>query len=164
MALTIREMDLKDFMGVISLVKREMMCQDISSDIYDRIMKIYHDSNYTTFVAELDGSVVGFVSVMQGLAFEKDGVYVRVIALAVKREYAESDVGMQLVGKVEDYALELGASSIVMSSGLKRTDIHAVYQQMGYEKSGYSLIKLLPTEKKETYDDLFSPIPPRENN
>ncbi len=163
MGLDIRELELKDFLAVVSLVKNELGCNDVSSDIYDRIMRIYHDSNYATFVADLGGSIVGFAGVMRGLAFEMDGEYIRVIALAVKREYFNSSIGTQLIGKVEDYALETGANSIAITSGLKRSDIHSFYEKMGYEKKGCSFIKPLPVDKEPTYNELFSPIPHRED-
>ena len=81
MGLDIRELELKDFLAVVSLVKNELGCNDVSSDIYDRIMRIYHDSNYATFVADLGGSIVGFAGVMRGLAFEMDGEYIRALSL-----------------------------------------------------------------------------------
>ena len=87
MGFEIREMELKDFMGVISLIKNDLGYDDISSDIYDRIMRIFHNESYTTFVAEIDGNVIGFMGLMRGLAFEMDGEYVRVIALAVSSAY-----------------------------------------------------------------------------
>ena len=79
-------MELKDFTDVIKLIKNELGYDGMSSDIYDRIMRIYDNDNYTSFVAEMDGIVIGFVGMMRGLAFEMDGEYVRIISLAVKRE------------------------------------------------------------------------------
>lgn len=163
MGFDIRELELKDFLGVVSLVKNEMGCGGVSSNIYDRIMQIYHNPNYVTFVVELDGSIVGFVGAMRGLSFEMDGEYVRIVAMAVKREYLGNGIGTLLVGRVEDYALEIGANSIAITSGLKRSDIHSFYEKMGYQKKGCTLLKPLPIDKEPTYDELFSPIPHREN-
>ena len=61
MGFEIREMELKDFMGVISLIKNDLGYDDISSDIYDRIMRIFHNESYTTFVVQIDGSIIGFM-------------------------------------------------------------------------------------------------------
>lgn len=159
----IREIQLKDFLGVVSLVKNELGCNDVSSDIYDRVMRIYHEPNYVTFVAKQSDGIVGFASIMRGLAFEMEGEYVRVIAMAVRRDYIDSDIGAQLIGKVEDYALEIGAGSIALTSGLRRTDVHAFYEKMGYRKMGCSFLKLLPVDKEPTYNDIFAPIPHRED-
>ncbi len=162
MGFEIREMELKDFMGVISLIKNDLGYDDISSDIYDRIMRIFHNESYTTFVAEIDGNVIGFMGLMRGLAFEMDGEYVRVIALAVSSAYRSQGVGTLLETRAEDYAAQIGASSIVLTSGLNRADAHRFYQSRGYEKKGVSFIKMLETEEKFSYDDLYAPIPPRE--
>ena len=86
----IREMEARDVMGVVGLIRNELGYDDISSDVYDRVIRIYNAENYVTFIAEDAGSVIGFVGVMRGLAFELDGEYIRVIALAVSREHMSS--------------------------------------------------------------------------
>ena len=113
MALQIRQMDMKDIMGVVAIVRQEMNCTDNSSDIYDRVMRMYRDENYTIFVAEQEGTVIGFAAVMRSLAFERKGDFVRVLALSVRKEYDGSGVETQLMGRVEDDALGRGAYAIV---------------------------------------------------
>lgn len=162
MALIIRKIELKDFTYVISLIKNELGYDGISSEIYDRIMKIYENENYAIFVAEQDSRVIGFVGLMRGLAFEMSGEYIRIIALAVKREYQNHGIGTRLAEKAEDYAYEIGASSLVISSGLKRADAHIFYSRIGYGKKGYSFIKMLRNDEQQpARSDAFTPIPPR---
>lgn len=162
MAFIIRPIELKDFADVISLIKNELGYDGISSEIYDRIMLIYNNKNYATFVAEQDGRVIGFVGLMRGLAFEMNGEYIRIIALAVKREYQNHGIGTRLAEKAEDYAYETEASSIVISSGLRRADAHIFYSGIGYEKKGYSFIKTLRGNSPYSMrNDVFTPIPPR---
>ena len=120
----IREMEARDVMGVVGLIRNELGYDDISSDVYDRVMRIYNAENYVTFIAEEDESVIGFVGIMRGLAFELDGEYVRIIALAVSRGYQSLGVGSKLEARVEQYATETGANSIVISSGLNRNRAH----------------------------------------
>ena len=158
----IREMEAKDIMGVVGLVRNELGYDDISSDVYDRVIRIHNAENYVTFIAEDDGAVIGFVGIMRGLAFELDGEYVRVIALAVSRAYRSQGIGSKLEARVEQYARETGANSIVISSGLNRNRAHVFYSNKGYEKKGYSFIKRLITDKKFSYNDvIYTPIPSR---
>ena len=158
----IREMEAKDVMGVVSLIRNELGYDDISSDVYDRVIRIYNAENYVTFIAEEDGAVIGFVGIMRGLAFELDGEYIRVIALAVSRAYQSLGIGSKLEARVEQYAAETGANSIVISSGLTRSRAHMFYSNKGYEKKGYSFIKRIQPEKKFSYEDvIFTPIPSR---
>lgn len=158
----IREMEAKDVMGVVSLIRNELGYDDISSDVYDRVIRIYNAENYVTFIAEEDGAVIGFVGIMRGLAFELDGEYIRVIALAVSRAYQSLGIGSKLEARVEQYAEETGANSIVISSGLTRSRAHMFYSNKGYEKKGYSFIKRIQPEKKFSYEDvIFTPIPSR---
>ena len=120
-------MEARDVMGVVGLIRNELGYDDISSDVYDRVMRIYNAENYVTFIAEEDESVIGFVGIMRGLAFELDGEYVRIIALAVSRGYQSLGVGSKLEARVEQYATETGANSIVISSGLNRNRAHVFY-------------------------------------
>ena len=155
-------MEAKDVMGVVSLIRNELGYDDISSDVYDRVIRIYNAENYVTFIAEEDGAVIGFVGIMRGLAFELDGEYIRVIALAVSRAYQSLGIGSKLEARVEQYAAETGANSIVISSGLTRSRAHMFYSNKGYEKKGYSFIKRIQPEKKFSYEDvIFTPIPSR---
>ena len=125
----IREMEAKDVMGVVSLIRNELGYDDI---------------------------------IMRGLAFELDGEYIRVIALAVSRAYQSLGIGSKLEARVEQYAAETGANSIVISSGLTRSRAHMFYSNKGYEKKGYSFIKRIQPEKKFSYEDvIFTPIPSR---
>ena|GEM_PF-158005 len=160
--LIIREMDAKDVLSIVGLIRRDLGYDDIYSDVYDRVIRIYENENYKVFVADDGEKVIGFVGVMRGLAFELDGEYVRVIALAVSAEYRSKGVGSRLEERVEQYAGEIGANSIVLSSGLTRTRAHVFYGEKGYQKKGYSFIKLLSPSKKFTYEDvLYTPIPSR---
>ena len=66
---------------------------------------------------------------------------------------------------MEQYAAETGANSIVISSGLNRNRAHVFYMNKGYQKKGYSFIKLLQPQKKFTYSDvIYTPIPSRLGN
>lgn len=161
MAFAVRELELGDFSDVIGLIKNELGYDGISSEIYDRIMKIYENEDYTTLVAEQDGKVIGFVGMVRGLAFEISGEYIRIIALAVKREYQNHGVGTRLAEAAEDYAYHIGASSIALTSGLKRSDAHLFYNRIGYTKKGYSFIKQIHDLEPMQKNDAFTPIPPR---
>ena len=157
-------MEAKDVMGIVALIRGELGYNDVSSDVYDRVIRIHEAENYEVFVAEEDNRIIGFVGLMRGLAFELDGEYIRVIALAVSREYQSRGVGSRLEERVEQYAKETGANSIVLSSGLTRTRAHVFYTEKGYEKKGFSFIKLLSTGRKFSYNDVvYKPIPSRLN-
>lgn len=157
-------MEARDVMGVVALIRGELGYNDISSDVYDRVIRIYEAENYLVFVAEEQNRIIGFVGLMRGLAFELDGEYIRVIALAVSREFQSRGIGSKLEERVEEYAKETGANSIVLSSGLSRTRAHVFYTEKGYEKKGFSFIKLLDTGKKFSYRDVvYQPIPSRIN-
>ena len=127
MSILIRQMELKDFMDVVHMIQSDLGVTDISSDIYDRIMRIYQNDSYVTFVAEAGGHAIAFMGLMRGLAFELDGEYIRMIAMAVSSAYRSAGIGLMLAERAEQYASEIGARSIIITSGLKRGDAHRFY-------------------------------------
>lgn len=158
----IRKMEIRDIMDVVGLIQNDLGYDDISSDIYDRVMRIHDDPSHTTFVAEENGRVVGFAGVVRGLAYEFDGEYARLISLAVNRNYRGKGVGSMLEARAEEYAREIGAHSMVISSGLSRKEAHVFYMRKGYQKKGYSFIKPLRPKHKFSYSDvIYTPIPSR---
>lgn len=161
MEVVVRELMLKDFTGVIGLIRNEMGYDDISSEIYDRIMKIYEHNDYITLVAEHDGTIIGFIGLMHGLAFELQGDYLRIIAMAVKREYQNQKIGLLLVQKAEEYAYSMKVSNIALTSGLNRADSHIFYKSLGYVKKGFCYVKSIHGETVSNQSDMLRPIPKR---
>ncbi|WP_268894989.1 GNAT family N-acetyltransferase [Paenibacillus albilobatus] len=63
--------------------------------------------------------------------------------LAVKKELQNSGIGTKLLKHTENYAKEMGISSIILCSGFKRTDAHAFYVHNGYDKVSYCFDKVI---------------------
>ena len=52
-------MEAKDIMGVVGLIRSELGYDDISSDVYDRVIRIHNADKYVIFIAEDGGNVIG---------------------------------------------------------------------------------------------------------
>ncbi len=83
------------------------------------------------------------LNLIRGNAYEFDGEYLRVAALAVKKEYQDKGIGSKLLEKAEEYAREIKALTIVLNSGLQRESAHKFYESRGYVKKGYSFKKVI---------------------
>ncbi|QLG42761.1 GNAT family N-acetyltransferase [Paenibacillus sp. FSL W7-1088] len=105
--------------------------------------KMIEDGNYKTFVALFENDVVGFVTIVQALSVGVTIGYLHIQALAVKKEFQHHGVGTKLLRHTENYAKELGISSIILCSGFKRTDAHAFYEHNGYDKDSYCFDKII---------------------
>ena len=95
------------------------------------------DSRYRTFVAEEDGIVVGFLTLVEVLSFDDPDGYIKMNGIAVLPEYRHRGIAQQLIERAEQAARERGASSIGAASSFKRTGSQALLDKLGYEKSAY---------------------------
>lgn len=75
-----------DYMSVYNLIKISLGYDNNFTDLSARLDRLT-DNGYTTLVAELNGVVVGFVGfpVMSACEFEVD--YIRILALALNKDY-----------------------------------------------------------------------------
>lgn len=95
--------------------------------------------SYKIFVAVGDGRVVGTYEllIMDNLAKggRKSGV---VEDVAVSRQYRGQGIGRTMMMHAREQCKQAGCYKLVLSSNLRRTDAHAFYESLGFEKHGFS--------------------------
>lgn len=95
------------------------------------------------FVAEMDGSVVGYVH-----ANDYQLLYAphmkNIMGIAVNKNYRHRGIGSALLRQVEQWARQTGAAGVRLVSGAARTGAHAFYRQCGYsgDKAQLNLKKM----------------------
>ena len=109
----------------------------------DRLNALVADSSYVTLVADIDDQVVGMIGGNTGRYYEKDGVYARLLVLAVSSASRGSGIGALLVAALERWAASRGARDIIVNSAFHRTRAHAFYERLGYVGTGVRLVKTL---------------------
>lgn len=111
----------------------------------ERLDKIHSTPMYSTFVAELNDNVVGMIGVRQLHSYENDEVVTQISALVTKSEYQGRGVGKALVSFVEEWAVSIGSTVLVLTSGIKeeRMKAHNFYNSIGFEVTGYRFVKRL---------------------
>ena len=65
----------------------------------------------------------------------------RIIALAVAHHSQGQGIGSALIQEAEKYANENNITTILVNSGLKRTEAHRFYEKQSFYKKGYSFCK-----------------------
>ena len=110
-----------------------------------RIARIHSNPFYSTFVAEMNGVVVGMVGIRQLFTYEFDNVVTQISALVTKKEYRNKGIGRALVRYAEEWAIQEGSDVIVLTSGNKeeRLKAHEFYKLNGYVITGYRFVKKL---------------------
>lgn len=131
----------EDILGVCNLIN-SVLGYDVSfEDLKARILQMQEDKNYIIFIAVDNEKIIGFIGLQICLAFEITGKAMRIIALAVARDFQGQGVGKALIQEAEKYANDNNVSIISVNSGIKRTEAHRFYEKQSFYKKGYSFCK-----------------------
>ena len=138
----IREAVPEDYPPIYSLIKHELGYADLDfGKLCVRLSKIKADDKQLTVVADVDGEVVGFMGISRYTAYNYEGEYLQIVALAVHEQKQNQGVGSQLTKWAEEYAAENKMPAVVLTSRLHRTDAHAFYERKGYTKASFGFRK-----------------------
>jgi len=144
MTYIIRTIEENDYKCIADIVRNDLGYENSSDEnVKIRLNAIREHKEYITFVAIYEEKVVGFIGLIRGNSYEFDGEYLRIAALAVKKEYQDKGIGSKLLEKAEEYTKKIKAVTIVLNSGLQRESTHKFYERRGYVKKGYSFKKII---------------------
>jgi predicted N-acetyltransferase YhbS len=88
MHIVVEEAELQDSSSIGSLVQDELGYTNLDiNKLTDRFQRMKQNNDYLILVAKDANVVVGFIGLCKGIAFELDGEFMRIIALAVKKDY-----------------------------------------------------------------------------
>lgn len=138
MKVMIREIESKDYISVAALWRDVLGLLSVTDEnTVKTYEKMKDDNRYCTFVADVDGSVVGLVTTVETLAIDHPNGYIKVNGLAVLPEFQHHGIGKMLMERVEKLASERNISLIGLASGFQRTNAHEFYEHLGYQKLSF---------------------------
>jgi len=141
--ITIRAIEPQDYLAVgllwNQLGNRWVTAENIGPH-YEREQA---NEDYMTFVALLDGQVVGLVSTVKCFSPGFDVGYMHIRGLAVTETLRSQGIGAQLLDYTENYASALGVHSIILNTGVQRTEAHKFYKRQGYDNHSWCFSKSL---------------------
>jgi len=111
--------------------------------MHTRLEALLEHPGYQTFVAEEHGVVVGMAGACVGFAYEKDGIYGRLLALVVDADRRDRGIGEKLAEAAERWLRSQGAQAIMVTSRRERARAHRFYERLGYQITGLRLVKEL---------------------
>ena len=111
------------------------------NEIPDRLSVLAKHPGVLTLVAELQGRVVGAMTVHVYPAIHVTPPVAQLTVLVVADELRGRGIGRELVARAETFAREHGATRISLTSALHRTAAHEFYKLLGYEHTGVRLVK-----------------------
>ncbi|OFW76161.1 MAG: hypothetical protein A2201_05645 [Alicyclobacillus sp. RIFOXYA1_FULL_53_8] len=136
----IRDATLEDVEHIVVLLE-ELGYPTPVEEMTERMQMLGRDSSYRAMVAVYEGKVVGMIGLAKTYFYEKRGLYIRIITLITKSEHRNLGIGAALVKRAEDWARELGATGMTVSSNKRRSDAHRFYHRLGYEDTSYTFFK-----------------------
>ncbi len=138
MNIIIREIEKKDYISVAAIWRNVLGFLPATDESVTRTYeKMKNDSRYCTFVADMDGNTVGFVTTVETLAIEHPNGYIKINGLAVLPEFQHCGIGKMLMDCVEKLAYRHNASAIGLASDFQRTGAHEFYEHLGYKKTSF---------------------------
>ena len=99
-----------------------------------------------TFVAELDGQVVGLAGAEHYPSYAHDGRPARLMAVVVDRAWRGRGIGRRLVRHAEEWLRAAGAIRVDLGSRLDRVEAHAFWERLGYVPTGQRFARGLRRE------------------
>lgn len=107
---------------------------DIST-FEDRLARITRLPTHAVLVCEGDdGRLAGFIGIEQRLMIES-GDRVEIVGLVVDAEARRSGAGRRLIAAAEDWTRAHGVAELFLRSNVVRTEAHAFYPALGFERS-----------------------------
>ncbi len=136
-----RKYESRDISAIRDILENDLGYNCKLENLNNRINEMMKRGNYQIFVACDGDKVVGYIGCVNYLAFELENEGMKIIALAVSKEYRRKGIGTALLKTAEQWAKENNIEVILLNSGLPRGDAHAFYESQGYFKKSYGFIK-----------------------
>ena len=133
----------EDISALRDIIEKDLGYNCKLPKLKSRVEEMMKRGNYQIIVADDNGKVVGFIGCVNYLAFELENEGMKIIALAVSKEYRRKGIGASLIKAAEKQAKENGVEVVLLNSGLPRNDAHSFYESQGYSKKSYGFIKKL---------------------
>lgn len=115
------------------------------AEMQERFKAIAIHPDYRTILAVIDDEIVGMAGLHKGNFYEKNGMYLRILAFVVKQNIRNKGIGKILIKASEDWAVEQGLHTIIINSGNRddRKVAHVFYHKMGYTIKSSGFVKQL---------------------
>jgi ribosomal protein S18 acetylase RimI-like enzyme len=116
-----------------------------TSEMEMRMEAICGDRHYSTFVAVSGGKICGMIGTRISYSYEHNSPGGAILALVISEKMRRRGVGRALMAAAENDFAQKNIHRIAVYTHFRRTDAHEFYQDLGYQKNGFRLVKELPT-------------------
>lgn len=128
----VRRLSTDDTDQVTTLLEQLGYAQE-GTDIAGRMRSWVDHPDGGAFVWDERGRLLGVIAAHVIPSFEKDGSWLRIVALAVADSARGRGIGTSLVAAAETFGLMRGCHSVEVTSLRTREGAHAFYKALGYQ-------------------------------
>jgi len=138
MSVRVREAIPADFERIIELFRQLWPGKELD---HARLLAVFSHMKssdiYTLLCAEEAGKVIGFCStaILQNLW--QEGPILYITTMIADERHRKQGIGTALINEINKIACERGCKRIELESAFHRTDAHAFYEKMGFEKRAH---------------------------
>lgn len=93
------------------------------------------------WMAKINNKVVGLLAINIIKPFYKQGIFLRIDSIVVKKQYQGLGIGKQLLSFAEDYARSLHCNRIFLTSGNHRKTAHKIFKHVGFIENASYFVK-----------------------
>ncbi|OGW42406.1 MAG: hypothetical protein A2010_13950 [Nitrospirae bacterium GWD2_57_9] len=142
MHITVRKVNRSDFAEITELLKQlwpgKCLDRDKLSTVFDQMIEA---DEYDLVCAEKGQEIVGFASLAVLQNFWQEGLIMYITTMIVDEKHRGRGIGKTLMARIAEIARQRGCAKIELESAFHRTDAHAFYEKMGFEKRAYFFSK-----------------------
>ena len=102
------------------------------SDVERRIRRWADGDDDAAFVWDERGTLLGVIAAHVVPSFEKDGSWLRIVALVVHDAARGRGIGTSLVAAAEEFGHRKGCASVEVTTARARENARAFYRALGY--------------------------------
>lgn len=117
----------------VAMLLEQLGYPQTDTKIEDRLRAWVEHPDGAAFVWDERGRLLGVIAAHVIPCFEKDGSWLRIVALAVNDSARGRGIGTSLVAAAETFGLMRGCSSVEVTSLRTREGAHAFYRALGYQ-------------------------------
>jgi GNAT superfamily N-acetyltransferase len=115
-----------------------------ASEMQMRMETILANKSYATFVAVNGGKVCGMIGTFAQQTYEHNSPSAKILALVVSEEVRGRGIGQALIEAAEQDLARKNIKRIAVNARFEREQAHKFYENRGYKKNGFRLVKELP--------------------
>lgn len=134
-------------MDILSLANlmTELGYETAHNEMKVRLTHIQKYGDYKTYLATMNNKVVGMIGMTKNYYYERNGIYVRVLALVIDQGFRKLGIGKQLMKVSEEWARKIGADRILLNCGNRedRKIAQRFYKKIGYQIKSSGFVKNL---------------------